>query len=102
MNVFHHLISCWRDLCWICLIWFQFSLTIIVSDYSPRWEHVFRKPGVYDKMYGTFNEAERLEMLKLARETFTFAYDSYMKHAFPADELNPIYCKGRGPDIENP
>lgn len=30
---------------------------------------------------------------------FTFAYDSYMQHAFPADELNPIDCCGRGPDL---
>lgn len=86
----------------IFLIWFQFHLAFIVTVNSPKWEHVFKKPGVYDKMYGTFKEAERLEMLKLARETFTFAYDSYMQHAFPADELNPIYCSGRGPDLENP
>lgn len=31
---------------------------------------------------------------------FTFAYDSYMRHAFPADELNPLACCGRGPDRE--
>ena len=59
------------------------------------------KPGHYDKLFGTFNESERLRMLKLAHETFVFAYDSYMEHAFPADELNPIYCSGRGPDIKD-
>jgi len=25
-----------------------------------------------------------------------------MKNAFPLDELDPIHCKGRGPDHENP
>ena len=30
------------------------------------------------------------------RVMFQIAYDSYMKHAFPLDELNPIDCKGRG------
>ena len=33
---------------------------------------------------------------------FYFGYNNYMKHAFPLDELNPIYCSGRGPDKENP
>jgi mannosidase alpha-like ER degradation enhancer 1 len=33
---------------------------------------------------------------------FTFGYDSYMKYAFPLDELDPIHCTGRGPDYENP
>ena len=25
---------------------------------------------------------------------FTFGYDSYMKYAFPKDELDPIHCTG--------
>nr|CAB3240820.1 ER degradation-enhancing alpha-mannosidase-like protein 1 [Phallusia mammillata] len=33
---------------------------------------------------------------------FYFGYDSYMKYAFPQDELNPIDCSGRGPDVLNP
>ncbi len=31
---------------------------------------------------------------------FQFAYDSYMEHAYPLDELDPIHCKGRGPDAD--
>ena len=41
-------------------------------------------------------------MLDETRQMFTFGYDSYMKYAFPQDELDPIHCKGRGPDHENP
>ena len=41
-------------------------------------------------------------MLEEARNMFQFGYDNYMRHAFPKDELNPIYCTGRGPDYENP
>ena len=41
-------------------------------------------------------------MLDETRQMFTFGYDSYMKYAFPQDELDPIHCKGRGPDYENP
>ena len=33
---------------------------------------------------------------------FYFGYDNYMAYAFPEDELNPIYCRGRGPDYHNP
>lgn len=35
-----------------------------------------------------------------AREMFTHAYESYIKHAYPADELMPLSCKGRYRDSE--
>lgn len=56
----------------------------------------------YAKKYGSFNESLRLQMKEEARKMFQFGYDSYLKYAFPKDELNPIYCTGRGPDYENP
>lgn len=56
----------------------------------------------YSKKYGTFSESLRLQMKEEARKMFQFGYDSYLKYAFPKDELNPIYCTGRGPDYENP
>lgn len=31
---------------------------------------------------------------------FTHAYDSYMKYAYPADELMPLSCKGRFRGVE--
>lgn len=68
------------------------SATLVQSLFAERM-------GRYDKMFASFNETERLQMLKLARDTFIFAYDNYIEHAFPADELNPLYCKGRGPDM---
>ncbi|ESO91199.1 hypothetical protein LOTGIDRAFT_105585 [Lottia gigantea] len=60
-------------------------------QYSGSWDP-------YEKKYGRFSEAERLKMLQTSREMFQFGYDSYMKYAFPEDELNPIDCNGRGPD----
>ncbi|EDO46917.1 predicted protein [Nematostella vectensis] len=33
---------------------------------------------------------------------FYFGYESYMRYAFPHDELDPIHCTGRGPDRKNP
>ena len=52
--------------------------------------------------YQYFPESERILLRENARRMFYFGYDSYMKYAFPKDELNPIYCTGRGPDHENP
>jgi hypothetical protein len=39
---------------------------------------------------------EELELYKnVAKEMFQHAYDNYMIHAFPADEIKPISCIGR-------
>ncbi|KAI8835594.1 glycoside hydrolase [Chytriomyces cf. hyalinus JEL632] len=37
-----------------------------------------------------------------ARDMFEHGYRGYMDHAFPLDELNPIKCTGRGPDLADP
>ena len=55
--------------------------------------------------YSTFSylgESERLRLRDRAKQMFYFGYDSYIKYAFPMDELDPIHCTGRGPDYENP
>lgn len=73
--------------------------------YNPRpngLQIFLSRPGEYDKKYATFSEKVRLEMLEKTKSMFQFGYDSYMKYAFPKDELNPILCTGRGPDLENP
>ncbi|XP_054163737.1 ER degradation-enhancing alpha-mannosidase-like protein 1 [Oppia nitens] len=65
--------------------------------------HIFRtRSGLYDRKYRHFSEDERLETLSLAKQMFQFGYDSYMTYAFPKDELNPIDCTGRGPDVDDP
>ena len=52
--------------------------------------------------YGHFPESLRLEMLSESRKMFEFGFNCYMKCAFPQDELVPIHCLGRGPDVANP
>eukprot|EP00053_Salpingoeca_punica_P013275 m.119704 g.119704 ORF g.119704 m.119704 type:complete len:904 (+) comp16160_c0_seq2:599-3310(+) len=37
-------------------------------------------------------------MRERVESMFDFAYGNYLKHAFPKDELDPIHCRGRGPD----
>eukprot|EP01147_Barroeca_monosierra_P009159 gene9159-1451_t len=39
--------------------------------------------------------AERQAFAAQAQEMFQHGYDSYMKYAFPADELMPLSCRGR-------
>ena len=52
--------------------------------------------------HAPFSDVRRLEMRELAREMFYFGYNNYLEHAFPQDELNPVYCSGRGHDWDNP
>ncbi|KAM3878574.1 ER degradation-enhancing alpha-mannosidase-like protein 1 [Diretmus argenteus] len=56
----------------------------------------------YVRRYGSFPDTLKAKMKAMARDMFYFGYDNYMKYAFPEDELNPIACEGRGPDVLNP
>ncbi|XP_054990940.1 ER degradation-enhancing alpha-mannosidase-like protein 1 [Sorex araneus] len=57
----------------------------------------------YERRYaGAFPPGLRARMRDRARGMFVFGYDNYMAHAFPQDELNPIHCRGRGPDRGDP
>uniref|UniRef100_A0A4W5P2G7 alpha-1,2-Mannosidase n=1 Tax=Hucho hucho TaxID=62062 RepID=A0A4W5P2G7_9TELE len=56
----------------------------------------------YDRRYSSFPDTLKLKMKGMAKDMFYFGYDNYMKYAFPEDELNPIDCQGRGPDVINP
>ncbi|XP_067907569.1 ER degradation-enhancing alpha-mannosidase-like protein 1 isoform X3 [Heterodontus francisci] len=58
--------------------------------------------GEYSRRYSTFPEPQRRRMKEAALRMFYFGYENYMEHAFPQDELNPIDCRGRGPDRDNP
>lgn len=82
----------WLLFGWICL------LDVIGSPNIPYpfgW-------SAYDKRYEKIEPSE-LEIAKeQAKEMFYFGYDNYMKYAFPMDELDPIHCRGRGPDYDNP
>lgn len=49
-----------------------------------------------------FPEEDRVRLKESARRMFYWGYDNYMRYAFPADELDPIHCAGRGHDWANP
>ncbi|XP_066554236.1 ER degradation-enhancing alpha-mannosidase-like protein 1 [Amia ocellicauda] len=65
--------------------------------------NVFKGSGDdYAKKYSSFPQPLKAKMKGMAKEMFYFGYDNYMKYAFPEDELNPIDCEGRGPDVLDP
>jgi len=58
--------------------------------------------GTLQDKYSHFPESLRLKMINETKKMFYFGYNNYMNLAFPLDELNPLLCKGRGPDYDNP
>lgn len=79
-----------------------FQSQTLLKSQNDNYNIFLQAPGMYSRKYGSFNESLRLQMKNEARKMFQFGYDNYLKYAFPKDELNPIYCTGRGPDYENP
>ena len=97
-----HFVDMYKHIQWLlAVLW----LTAICSAQNSTFRNIFLEEfweNYYGDKYRHFSESSRLETKAAARDMFYFAYDSYMKYAFPLDELNPIACSGRGPDIENP
>ncbi|RUS87428.1 hypothetical protein EGW08_004803 [Elysia chlorotica] len=91
-------------------VWFQFgpaklilTLVALVAPASVCCLYSFQHEwDPFHLKYAYFTESERLGMLEASKNMFYFGYDSYMKYAFPEDELDPIHCKGRGPDHDKP
>ena len=65
-----------------------FESTVIASKKSANYMH--------------FHDDIKSKMQEETRKMFYFGYDNYMRHAYPQDELNPIDCDGRGPDVNDP
>ncbi|KAL0081290.1 glycoside hydrolase [Phycomyces blakesleeanus] len=47
-------------------------------------------------------ERRRLELREMSSEMFNHGWHNYLEHAYPADELNPVQCNGRGSDKSDP
>lgn len=51
---------------------------------------------------GSFmSKEEKQGLMEKAKEMFYHAYNNYLEHAYPADELMPLSCKGRWRTKEN-
>ena len=73
-----------------------------IQSFSFFFRNIFYHKDVNVSKYTYFSDHERLHYKEEAKKMFYYGYDNYMAHAFPEDELNPIYCRGRGPDYLNP
>ncbi|MEQ2274267.1 hypothetical protein XENORESO_017436 [Xenotaenia resolanae] len=76
-----------------------------IGEDSPRRSYMNLFDGnrdEYVRRYSSFPDSLRAKMKDMAKEMFYFGYENYMTYAFPEDELNPIDCEGRGPDVLNP
>lgn len=49
----------------------------------------------------SYSLPDRQTCLTKIRDMFNFGYSSYLRHAYPADELDPIHCTGRGHDFSD-
>ncbi|KAF6776831.1 hypothetical protein AHF37_04091 [Paragonimus kellicotti] len=60
-------------------------------------------PPEWSKFIGlTLKWVNKKPCLDKVKNMFDFAYANYLQFAFPADELNPLNCSGRGHDHEHP
>lgn len=59
--------------------------------------------GAHPREADVVSQAEREQLAQETRELFIHAFDSYMQHAFPHDELRPVTCSGEdfGPTAGN-
>ncbi|XP_015916134.1 ER degradation-enhancing alpha-mannosidase-like protein 3 isoform X2 [Parasteatoda tepidariorum] len=54
----------------------------------------------YNNLISCMSLEEKNQLKEQSKEMFYHAYQAYMDHAYPADELMPLSCKGRYRDIE--
>ena len=81
--------------------WTSFGASAVRED--RRLYDLFLRPQFHlDRKYARFSRTEKEQMRRQAKDMFSHAYRGYLTHAFPDDELNPIDCRGRGPDYANP
>ncbi|XP_053325737.1 ER degradation-enhancing alpha-mannosidase-like protein 3 isoform X2 [Spea bombifrons] len=70
---------------------------------APRWRGLMWTsvvpflvfPVVLGTGYPSMTKEEKSQLRNQVLEMFEHAYGSYMKHAYPADELMPLTCRGR-------
>jgi mannosidase alpha-like ER degradation enhancer 1 len=90
-----------NSFCQNALICFFIITTILKLNGISQTKFSFISSNLDDKFIPI--DSEELEIAKeQAKEMFFFGYNNYLKYAFPLDELDPIHCKGRGPDYDNP
>ena len=71
---------------------------------SINFHHLLQPPRVHARSLPALERREipfpvdTLLYRSRVRDMFDFAFSSYLRYAYPYDELDPIHCQGRGPD----
>ena len=95
----------WRRACTCRSLWpvimSLVHLLMVLFIQSLVWPEVVVTPRHSSLEVKPITDSEIQGLRESARRMFYFGYDNYMRHAFPADELDPIHCTGRGADKAN-
>ncbi|KZT74450.1 glycoside hydrolase family 47 protein [Daedalea quercina L-15889] len=82
--------------------WPRIALSLLVFGLNfHTWTHS-RSSGFVEGAGWTTERKLEARYGQQVRSLWYHGFDNYMKHAFPLDELRPLSCKGRGPDLINP
>ncbi|ETW84376.1 glycoside hydrolase family 47 protein [Heterobasidion irregulare TC 32-1] len=75
-----------------------FLAVLFVALEAYRWGHA-STPGLVRAQWTT---SRKLDTRNKVRDLWYHGYNSYMRFAWPLDELSPLSCTGRGPDWDSP
>ncbi|EIN10701.1 alpha mannosidase-like protein [Punctularia strigosozonata HHB-11173 SS5] len=64
--------------------------------------HLWTLPHVGGFARASWTTQRKEEVRNATRELWYHGFNSYMRYAFPLDELTPLSCSGRGPDWTDP
>ncbi|KAI0254258.1 alpha-mannosidase [Lactifluus subvellereus] len=81
------------------LRWPEIFLAVLVAAFETYRFGPASTPGV---VHAIWTPQRKLEMRNQVRDLWYHGYTSYMRFAFPLDELAPLSCMGRGPDWHIP
>ncbi|KAI0232442.1 hypothetical protein L0F63_005231 [Massospora cicadina] len=117
MTLAFHLIRVHEDrgeLSWVSMAEAVFKpwVNLVRAAYSAKMPLIFtRRPEglllwrwmtclmlLFTSARAMVTEARRLQLREEAREMFQHAFTSYLRYAYPFDELKPLECVGRGRD----
>ncbi|KAI0049615.1 glycoside hydrolase family 47 protein [Auriscalpium vulgare] len=75
-----------------------FLAVLLVALEACRWGYS-TVPGIVE---AGWSAQRKLDNRNKVKELWYHGYSSYMRYAFPLDELTPLSCSGRGPDWHAP
>ncbi|KAH9050101.1 alpha-mannosidase [Lactarius hengduanensis] len=81
------------------LRWPEIFLVVLVAALETYRLGYADTPGI---VHPSWSPQRKSEMRDKVRELWYHGYTSYMRFAFPLDELAPLSCTGRGPDWHFP